>query len=205
MGSGLAALGGTLAACQTPPPGARLPDITFTHLPKIVLGVQRIEVVDAYKPPLAKPNVEQLFPVSPAKAALRWAQERLQATGNGAERAVFTVHNAAVIETRLGRGGKVAALLTDSQEVRYDATLDASLEIVGRGGSRNGMARVTVSRLRTLPKSATINERERAWFEMVERMMQDLDTEMEAGIARYLAPFLVSAPAPRTSRRGPSR
>ncbi|HEY8016483.1 MAG TPA: hypothetical protein VIE35_11650, partial [Dongiaceae bacterium] len=55
-----------LAGCDTTPTRGSFPKLTYAYLTPFRLAVSRVDVVDAYRPPLAAPNVEQSFPVSPA-------------------------------------------------------------------------------------------------------------------------------------------
>ena len=66
-----------LVGCNAPPPVPKFPEITYSHMAPIQLDVKRIEVVWAYAPPYAPPNVDHLFPTSPGRAAERWAYDRL--------------------------------------------------------------------------------------------------------------------------------
>lgn len=180
----LAALG--LAACATPPERNRFADITFEHLPDMELAVADIEVVDAYRPPLEEPYVEHLFPVKPAAAAERWARDRLVATG-AAGTAVYTVEVGSVTEEELETSGGLAGLFTSEPAQRYEARVRVRMEIRGTGDEMS----VEVRRTASVPEGASLNERERVWYELVDKLMSDLNGQLEKTIrktfARYLA------------------
>src|SRR5205814_9752260 len=91
---------GSLSACNTPPSREPFPKLTYGHLAPYRLTVGRVDVVDAYTPPMALPNVEQNFPISPAATAEQWGRDRLKAVG-GPRRAVYTVLRADAVETHL--------------------------------------------------------------------------------------------------------
>ena len=117
-----------LAACTPPPQSREFPRITFAHLPQIALNVGSVEVRNGYLSPAAAPNVEHLFPVSPAAAALEWARSRFRAAG-GSEEARITLRRASVVEVPLARTGGVAGLFRVEQSERYDAVLDVKMEM----------------------------------------------------------------------------
>ena len=181
-----------LAACATPPPqNARFAELTYGHLGKLRLEVSTIDVRSAYQPTLSPPSVEHLFPIAPEQVMRRWAADRLAATGAPGRRAVFTIRDARVIETKLARTQGIAGAFTRDQTERYDMTLEATLEI---GGERPDLGRGTISaksiRARTVSEGITVNERERIWYELLEAAMNDLNAELEAQIREKLALFL---------------
>ena len=184
----LAGLGAILAACSAVVATPGFPELTYSHLQAIRLDVSTIEIVDAYDAPLREPNVEHRAPAQPAVAAKRWAEDRLVAAGSG-RRAVFTVQEASIIETKLEPAGGLKGIFTKDQSERYDATLLVDLAIIDSGGTRRGSASATATRSRTVPENITLNERERIWFQLVEGMMADLNRELEKAIGQSLDKF----------------
>lgn len=185
----LSCLGAILAACTTVATAPGFPDLTYSHLPPLRLDVSSIEIVDAYSPPLREPNVEHRSPAQPATAATRWAQDRLVAAGNRGKRAVYTVKDASIIETKLEPTKGLKGVFTKDQSERYDAKLAVELTIFDATGSQRGRATATATHSRTVPENVTLNERERIWFQMVEGMMADLNRELEKAINQSLSPF----------------
>ncbi|MCE2510936.1 MAG: hypothetical protein J4G10_08245 [Alphaproteobacteria bacterium] len=176
-------------ACATPPPSDRQPELTFNHLAPIRLGVDRIEIVHAYAPPLRAPNVEHLLSTPPMDAAKRWAEERLRASV-GPATARFTIRDAKVIEEKLPTTGGFLGYFTVEQGARYDATLDVLLEIIDGKGKRIAFAEAAAHYSQTVPEDASINERENYWFQLTENLLKTFDQEMGAAIQSHLAGFL---------------
>jgi len=177
-----------LAACQTPP-RTSFPELTYSHLEPIRLAAAEIEVKDAYVPPLRAPNVEHQMPVAPAAAATRWARDRLQ-PGGPEGRAVFTIVDAGVVETKLKGSDGLEGVFTTDQSERYDATLAIEIDIYDRAGVRLGGVTSTVKRSRTVAENASLAERDQVWFSLTEAMMTDLDREVEAAIRKHLKLYL---------------
>ncbi len=184
----LAVLGVLVAACSSVVATPGFPELTYSYLQPIRLDVSSVEIVDAYNAPLREPNVEHRAPAQPAVAASRWAKDRLVAAGTSS-RAVFTVKEASIIETKLEPTGGLKGIFTKDQSERYDATLLVDLAIIDAGGTRRGSATATATRSRTVPENITLNERERIWFQLVEGMMADLNRELEKAIGESLAQF----------------
>lgn len=174
-----------LAACDTTPPKHDLPQITFAHLAPITLDVGRVEVVSNYVPPLKAPNVEHRFPILPEAAMKRWAADRLKA-GGAAGTARFVITDAAVVEEPLPLSKGLAGIFKKEQAERYNGTAEASLEIIDARGLRKGFASARAFYSRTVAEDVSMNERERAWFEIVEALMLVFDSEMEQNMRQYL-------------------
>jgi hypothetical protein len=182
---GLATL---IGGCQEAPQREAFADLTFAHLGTIALDVAVVDVVRAYDPPMARPHVEHLFPVTPMAAAEHWAHDRLRAAGTTG-RAVFTVREASVVESRLPQTGGLRGAFTTEQSERYDAVLSVQLA-VEKGGVTRAVTAANVQRARTVPENITLNEREEAWFAMTESLLADMDAQLATGVQTYLADYV---------------
>ena len=184
----IALAAGLLAACaQTPPPDP-LPELTFAQLEKIQLNVASVEIIENYIPPLRGPNIEHLFPLSPTQAARRWSEDRLTALGTEG-RAQFVIDTASVVETALRVEKGLRGAATVDQASRYDATLVVTLEIRSDRGFRLAFATARAERSLTVPEDLTLNERNAIQFRLVEDLMADLNTALEAKIAEFLSAY----------------
>lgn len=184
------AAAGTLVGCNTPPQRYEFPELTYAHLPPIRLDVAVVDVIDSYRSPGAAPNVEHLFPTPPAKAMARWADDRLEAAGTNGS-AVFTILRADVVEVPLERTTGIKGVFTEDQSYRYDAMLDVRLDAENTSGLRRGSITARTAHSRSVAEDITLNQRERIWFEMTERLMSDIGAEIERQIDRYLSAFKV--------------
>lgn len=184
---GLIALG----ACQSSPPPLLLAEVTFSHLPPFRLDVAAIEYVDRFVAPLEPPHVEGLFPVTPANVARRWVEDRLAAAGTG-RTARATLIDASATRQALATGGGVTGFFTDEQEERYDVALDLMIEIVGADGRYiEAHVRASAAASATVAEDATLEERDGALHRLTEEAIQSLDRELDAGIRRHLADYLL--------------
>jgi hypothetical protein len=179
---------GLLAACAQTPPPAPLPDLTFSHLDTIDLNVASIEIVENYVPPLRGPNIEHLFPQPPSQAARRLAEDRFRALGTEG-RAQFVIDTASVVETTLPVEKGLRGAVTVDQARRYDATLTVTVEIRNDRGFRQAFATATAERSQTVPEDLTLNERRAIQHRLVEVLMNDLNTALEAKIAEFLSAY----------------
>jgi hypothetical protein len=166
----------------------KFPEITFLGQPRLLLDVLKVEVARDYVPPGAKPNVEHLFPVTPADAVARWAGDRLGAAGRG-RLARVAIKEASVIEVPLEKTGGIKGWFTTDQSERYDATLEVMVEIRSDVG-REAYASARVKRSQTIEEGASPAKRREVWYAMTEKLMADLDRELERAMRQYLAAYL---------------
>ncbi|HSY88808.1 MAG TPA: hypothetical protein VLA85_19750 [Verrucomicrobiae bacterium] len=180
-----------LAGCDTPPTRGTFPKLTYAYLTPFRLAVSRVDIVDAYRPPLAAPNVEQSFPVSPSGTAAQWGRDRLIAVG-GPDRAVYTVLRGDAIETHLAipDSGGMFSDFDNPQSERYDLTIGVRLQIIEPDGRVAASVDAKATRSQTVAQDATLNDRERTWFTLTEQTMKDLNASLEKSIPQYLRSYL---------------
>ena len=185
-----AALVASLAACETPSPAEiQFPEITFVHLKPIRLDVVEVEFVQQYVAPRAPPNVDHLFPVQLASVAERWTKDRLRPVGIS-RRARVILLDATVTEAALRKRGGFTGLFWNDQSERYDARVEARIEIVDDDGAPESHAQAVAQRSRSVPEDISLGKREQVWFELAEDVMKDLDAEIERTIQRFLATYV---------------
>ncbi len=178
-----------LAACETTLPPRAFPDLRYNHLAPVRLDAVRVDVVQLYKSPGAKPYVEHEFPTKPASVAAQWAADRLQAAGaNNIVR--VSIINGAVVEVPLKRTTGVTGVFTTDQSERYDGTLEMKIEIIDSRGRQLASVSTQAKRSRTVPENITLADREKVWFRMTESMMNDLNLSLERQIRQHFAEWL---------------
>ena len=67
-------------------------------------------------------------------------------------------------------------------------TVEARLEVAN--GSSRGIAMAHASRFSTIREDASINNRERLWFDLTEALVGDFDKAMEENIHKHLGKWL---------------
>ena len=178
-----------MASCTLPVERPDFPELTWTHLPPITLDVAEIEIIDATQPTGASPHVEHLFPLSPAKAAERWARDRLRAGGT-ANRARFIIQRADVVEVGLRQTEGISGVFTKDQSERYDAELAVLIEIRSDPGPLLGQVTAELRKSRTVREDASLNERESIWFAITDDLTKLLNAEMERTMPQYLGRWI---------------
>ena len=176
-------------ACETTVERQEFPEFTYLHHPSIPLDVARITLEEAYRSPLTAPNIEHLFPTSPAEAVGRWVADRLVAVG--VQRlARVTLFDASVVATRLERHEGIEDLLWVEPNERIDARIKISVEILDETGSSLAFTTAEVLRSRSLAEDLTLNERDAVYLELTEALMNDLNATLEQNIRDYLGTYV---------------
>jgi hypothetical protein len=178
-----------LAGCETTLPTNEFPDLQYNHLPPIRLDAVRVEVVEQYKSPGARPYVEHEFPHRPAALAARWATDRLKATGTR-NLVRLIVLQGSVVEVPLARTEGVKGVFTIDQSEKYTGTLAVRVEVIDPGGQQLAYVRSQATQTRTVPEDITLADREKIWFRMTEAMMNDLNLSLERQIKQHFTSWL---------------
>lgn len=179
-----------LAACTTPQAPPANMEITFQHRAPVQLDVALIDVVDAFEPVLAPPHVEHLHNVTPVSLVRRWAAERLVAAGTRGQ-ATFVIEQAEVIESAIARSEGFADLFNDEPDTRLDARLKGRLEYVDVGPpGRSYAASVNAQASTEILESATLNERDLAYFHLMEKLAAAFDEALLAEVQYALGPVI---------------
>jgi len=177
----------SLAGCDTTVPARNFPEISFAHKPAYNLDVASIEV---QKQPAATPDKGSLvheLPVSITDVAEKWARQRLKAVGQ-AGTAIVRIEKASVVEEKLKKTGGIRGAFTTDQTERYIGELEISISISDSRGE--AMARAGATRTRSIAEDATLAEREKLWFELVERLARETDEQMDQQIPVHLVNYL---------------
>ncbi len=187
-------ISGTLAlsACTSAPPAPPTEiSITFQHRAPIALNVAKIELVDRYKPSLRPPHVEHLHKVTPSTVTRAWLDERLRAAG---PRGLITliVEEAGVIEEAVSVSDGFEGLFRDEVDTRLVGVIRARFDHidVGPPGASHSVDVIAEASAEVL-ESATLNDRDLAYFRLVERLAGEFDRVLTAEIEKSLTPLIV--------------
>lgn len=185
---GLAALPG----CASEPAPAPQPTLGFSGQP-LQLNVASIAVDNRYNPPGTAPNIEQLHPVTPSTIAQRWADTRLVAVGSRGL-ATLTILDARVVEGKLPVKGGISGYFNDQADTKITGTLRAELTVslpgTQEGAYSNYKASVNAVADKTILQSANLNDRDRAYFELMQLLSQKFDTALTAEIHKAMGPVI---------------
>ena len=183
-----------LAACKPAEQNVQFPPITFSNENPIKILASRIDVVQEYRPPMAKPNIEYLLPTSPATLAQNWASERLMVVSDRdasqGRVAKFVVRRASAIEVQLPKTEGVKSLFTIDQDKRYDIELSIEFILYDGNGGVLASALNNFKRSFTTAENITESERRTLWFEKIRDLATEMNPALDANIRSKFTPFL---------------
>lgn len=76
---------------------------------------------------------------------------------------------------------------TKDQAQRFDAKVEMAVEVRNERGFQDGFATATAERFTTVAEDITLNDRDRILFGLVEDLMRELNTRLDANIRSFLA------------------
>ena len=160
----------------------RYEDLSFTNQPPIKLKVNKIDIVSEFTPTFKRPNVEHLFPISIEKTARIWARDRLEAVDFGSNKiAKFIIKDASVTEEALNSNE-----VFTRDRIRYKARLVVTLRITDGDSMSAAETSIEAWRELTIDAATDIDEKERYWNGMVNKLFTEFNRSMEENINQYL-------------------
>jgi len=165
-----------LSGCVKSPPASRPPDMTFANMKPLEMNVAKIEVQNNYRPPLQDPNVEHTFRTPPYVAAENLVKKQLIAAGTENLLRV-NIDDASVIreELPLTQGFMGNFMHEPAERLRAKVLLRFELFDLKAPDIVIGHAEVIAKREKTLMEGTSLADRDRAYFNLTEDMMDDLN------------------------------
>ncbi len=173
------ALSACLSSTSAPRPVSP-PDLSFDQGAVVSVQAMNIVFVEDYLPPLRKPNVEHEFSLLPVDVVRHWTNERLSAVGADGLFTV-TVREASVVEEELPTTSGVQGRFRLEEDRKLTARLVVGVTYQGPSGEKSADFEVTA--VKTLLESASLNDRERAYYWLIERLKHQTQEVMEEQIA----------------------
>ena len=153
------------------------------------LKVNKVEIVSEFTPSFTRPNVEHLFPVSIEKTAKLWAADRLKAVDLASDKqATFIIKDASVTE-EVVKSDKIF----EKDSLKYRARLSVVLTISDPYNCSSAETSLEAWRELTIPVDTTIEDKERYWNSMVEKLFDEFNARMQMNINKYLNMYIADS------------
>jgi len=178
-----------LAACGSKPQLPEPVGLAYLSQKPIRLKVARVEVIKQYQSSSTPPHVENDFPVPPVAMIQQWVQDRLLPTGKTGY-AVVTIEDASVVEASLKGTPGVKGMVTVDQSEQYNAKIAIKIEVFDDAGTLKGFANARATGSRSVGENLTLGQRRKVWIVMMEKMMNNLDEEVDRNIKNHLSQFI---------------
>ena len=153
------------------------------------LNVNKVEIVSEFTPSFTRPNVEHLFPVKKEKTAKLWAADRLKAVDLASDKqATFIIKDASVTE-EVVKSDKIF----EKDSLKYRARLSVVLTISDPYNFSSAETSLEAWRELTIPVDTTIEDKERYWNSMVEKLFDEFNARMQMNINKYLNMYIADS------------
>ena len=172
-----------LSGCAQSPWDARQPEMTFANFSPVGLNVLKIEVRNDYNPPMKEPNVEHKFSTPPYVAAENLVKKQLGAAGiDNVLRAI--VKEASVVREELPTTTGFWGVFTREPAERLKARVVLRFELARQQSPDIiiGYVELTAKRSKTLMEGASVSDRARAYFDLTEDLMNDLNNGLTSSV-----------------------
>jgi hypothetical protein len=176
-----------LAACETEVPARQFPEISFANEPPIKLDVASIKVENKPAPPSTKGSIVYDLPVTPSSVAQKWAEQRLKAVGRSGT-AIVHIEKASLVEQKLKKTEGLRGMFTTDQTERYIGEMQISVSV--SSGHGQATARAESRSSRTVAEDASLADREKLWFDMVEHLGHEVDSVLDREIHKHMAEYI---------------
>jgi hypothetical protein len=178
-----------LTACNTTSQIENLPSMTFTHLPHIRLKVKNIEVNSKFQYDTNTSHIAHKFPISPEKAIITWAQDRLLIAGiNNIAR--LTIIQADAQEIKLKIDKSFTGAFKNQQSARYQTFVKVSLEIFDENKIQQGIVIGEAEHSITVSEATPLSDRRKIWYNLIEKLMAKFDSAMQKSINNNLRSYV---------------
>ena len=164
-----------LSGCLTSNVTNEWPDIAYGKSPAVRVNAARLDIQDVYRAPMGAPNVDHLFKVTPSMAAQTLASRQVIPVGGQNVMRVI-VEDASVRRSTLPPKEGVLGLLPTEPDEQFDARVALRFELADEAAPDivTGRASVVATRQRTLTGGATLAQREKAYHDIVQALVDDL-------------------------------
>lgn len=173
-----------LVACATEPP-AKAPQFRFTDRAPFFVITDRIAIVDDAHAVGDIYDIPGTASADPRQVVTAWVRDRLAASPGDAQMTV-RIREAIVERTALPVAQGLEGLVRTQPIERLSARL--AVEIEYRTPTGITRSSTSASSSQEVLENATANDRERAYFSLLETLAAEFDQTMSAELAHFLAP-----------------
>ncbi len=161
------------------------PRLTFDHIvDPLHVDVKSTVVVNQYHSPLINGHMEHRFVNDPVLTLTHLINKRIKTVGDSGGLS-FKVLDASLIEKKIDIDDSFFSLFNIQNSKEYEGTLVVLMERINDRNEPLIGHKITVKRRTTIPHNASMIEREKAGFKMLESLMADFDIKMTELLHQY--------------------
>ena len=121
------------------------------------MNARRMEIIENWQMPVEAPYIGYLANPAPSNVVIDWATRTLLPVGGSGE-LVLDISRASLTRTKLARSANLNSLITDEQESKIEAQIEARLIWLQPVGGFQGMIELSARHSVTIPESSSAND-----------------------------------------------
>ena len=147
----LGACGATTTTVTAPP------KLDVDSFQPLRMNARRMEIIENWQMPVVAPYIGYLANPAPSNVVIDWASRILLPAGGSGE-LVLDISRASLTRTKLARSASLNSLITDEQESKIEAQIEARLIWLQPVGGFQGMIELSARHSVTIPESSSAND-----------------------------------------------
>ena len=147
----LGARGATTTTVTAPP------KLDVDSFQPLRMNARRMEIIENWQMPVVAPYIGYLANPAPSNVVIDWASRILLPAGGSGE-LVLDISRASLTRTKLARSANLNSLITDEQESKIEAQIEARLIWLQPVGGFQGMIELSARHSVTIPESSSAND-----------------------------------------------
>jgi hypothetical protein len=147
----LGACGATTTKVTAPP------KLDVDSFQPLRMNARRMEIIENWQMPVVAPYIGYLANPAPSNVVIDWASRILLPAGGSGE-LVLDISRASLTRTKLARSANLNSLITDEQESKIEAQIEARLIWLQPVGGFQGMIELSARHSVTIPESSSVND-----------------------------------------------
>ena len=147
----LGACGATTTTVTAPP------KLDVDSFQPLRMNARRMEIIENWQMPVEAPYIGYLANPAPSNVVIDWASRILLPAGGSGE-LVLDISRASLTRTKLARSANLNSLITDEQESKIEAQIEARLVWLQPVGGFQGMIELSARHSVTIPESSSAND-----------------------------------------------
>lgn len=147
----LGACGATTTKVTAPP------KLDVDSFQPLRMNARRMEIIENWQMPVVAPYIGYLANPAPSNVVIDWASRILLPAGGSGE-LVLDISRASLTRTKLARSANLNSLITDEQESKIEAQIEARLIWLQPVGGFQGMIELSARHSVTIPESSSAND-----------------------------------------------
>ena len=162
----------TSCSHQNSPMGKPLPKLAYGHLTPYTIHGGSVVIQQSFRPTQQMEILEATLPIAPDMLIQQYANKRFVTSG-AAPKLVFDIQNAAV--RKEADEENLVGFLSGMSEDYYRLNVFITMTPIRTDGHRAAPFTVKLKRELFIPQNASVAEREFRQFELLEKMIIDID------------------------------